>query len=279
MNKPLDSQDTTLIVPGKNFKNFLKEIWEYRELFWFLAWRNLLVRYKQTVFGIAWAVVPPLFLMGIFTLIFSRIAGLSSFGIPYPLLIFAGFAPWAFFSSMVSECTESLLAESAIISKTYFPRIILPTSRILPGLLDLGIAILVFYILAPFFHYPVLPRILPLAGLTCCLILLTLGVGYFLAALNIRYHDFRYVVGFALQLALYISPIGFSRSVIPATWRPVYDLNPMVGIIEGFRWTLLGDRYPLDVASLFVSGTVSLFLFGLGLHYFRNKERSFTDYI
>jgi len=217
--------------------------------------------------------------MGIFTLVFGHIAKLPSFNIPYPLLVFSGFISWMFFGNMLTECTDSLLTDAGIISKIYFPRILIPASRVMIGLIDLVIAILTFYLMSFLFHFPCHFKILPLLVLISILVLLSLGLGYFFSALNIRYRDFRYIVGFGLQLLFYISPIGYSRGIIPETWRSFYDLNPMVGIIEGFRWAMLGNQYPLPLASVMFSIAIAMSVFILGVRYFLSKENDFTDYI
>jgi lipopolysaccharide transport system permease protein len=268
-----------LIEPNKTLRHIGRDIWQYRELFLFLAWRNLLVRYKQTVIGIVWALLQPLLTMAILTIVFSKIAKLPSYNIPYPILVYAALLPWQFFSNIISASSESLLADANLISKIYFPRIIVPTACLIVALTDLVISLGLFLILMVFFKIIPASTILWLPVFILLAGILSLGIGYFISALNIKYRDFRYIIPFIIQVGLYISPIGFSSFVVPEQWRGLYSLNPMVGVIEGFRWCLLGGQYPIDINSLLVSIAFSLAIFLLGLNYFISHERKFADII
>ncbi len=229
-----------ILAPGRAEKNYWSDIWRFRELFYFLAWRDILVRYKQTVLGIAWAVVRPLLTMLIFTVIFSRIAKLHSDGaIPYSLLVMGGMVPWQFVSTSLSEASNSLIMNSNLISKIYFPRLIVPASAVMTSFVDFVITLvlmglmMIYYRFVPDWHLLLLIPFIALA-FTC-----SFGVGLWLAALNVEYRDFRFIIPFIVQFGLYVSPVGFSSSIIPASWRILFSLNPVVGIIDGFRWTLV----------------------------------------
>ena len=269
-----------IIEPGRAEKNYWRDLWRYRELFYFLSWRDILVRYKQTVIGIAWAVVRPFLTMIIFTIIFSRIAKLHSPGsIPYALLVMGGMLPWQFISSSLSASSESLIGNEKLISKVYFPRLIIPASSVITSFVDfvitLGIVALmmIWYRFPPDWHLLALPLFVALAFASA------IGIGLWFCALNVEYRDFRYLIPFVVQFGLYISPVGFSTSVVPAKWRLLYALNPVVGIIDGFRWSLLRGESPLWLPSLITSIVItSLFCFS-GLWYFRKTERTFSDFI
>lgn len=268
-----------IIEPNKTVKHFWRELWQYRDLFYFLAWRDILVRYKQTVIGVAWSVLRPLLTMVVFTIIFGKIAKLPSGDIPYPLLVFTAMIPWQFFSNTFSEASNSLIANTQLISKVYFPRIIIPTTAMVVSLIDFAISLAILIVLM--LWYGVMPDIkiclLPLLLLMA--ILTSLGAGYIISALNVKYRDFRYVVPFIVQFGLYISPVGFSSSVVPEKWRMLYSLNPMVGVIDGFRWSLLGSDISIYWPGLMVSAGLSILLFVFGIMYFNKTERSFADII
>jgi lipopolysaccharide transport system permease protein len=267
-----------IIEAGATERNYWKDLWRYRELFYILSWRDLKVRYKQTVIGAAWSIVRPILTTIIFTVIFSRVAKLSAAGAaPYALMVFVGMLPWQFFSNSLSEASISLIGNSNLITKVYFPRMIIPASSVITSLVDLAISMLI--LVAMFFIYHFVPAItillLPLFILIA--FIAAFGVGLYITALNVKYRDFRYIIPFIIQFGLYITPVGFSSSVVPERWRLVFALNPMVGVVDGFRWCILGD--PLNIQSFSISIIVSGFLLWLGIRYFRKTEKSFADNI
>lgn len=274
-----DGEQVSIIEPGGGFRSYWRDIWCYRELFFFLAWRDILVRYKQTVIGIAWSVLRPLLTMAAFTVVFGLLAKLPSDGVPYPVLVFAAMLPWQFFSNSLSEASNSLIDNSSLLTKVYFPRLIVPASSVIVSLVDFGISLVMlsclmaWYRFAPGWQALLLPAFFALAFLA------SFGVSLWLSALNVKYRDFRYVVPFVVQFGLYVSPVGFSSSIVPEKWRLVYSLNPMVGVIDGFRWGLLDGKTPIYWYGLLVSTLVALAVFCSGLRYFRRVERSFADVI
>jgi lipopolysaccharide transport system permease protein len=270
----------TILEHGRSEKNYWRDLWHYRELFQVLAWRDLSVRYKQTVIGVAWAVIRPFLTMIVFTVIFGKVAGLPSDGdAPYALLVFAGMLPWTFFSTALSEASNSLVSNSNLISKVYFPRIIVPTASIVVAFIDflisftLIIGMMIFYKFMPNWNILALPFFVLLAFFA------SLGPSLWLTSLNVKYRDFRYIIPFIVQFGLYISPVGFSSSVIPEKWRLLYSLNPVVGIVDGFRWCILGGQSPLDLNALGLSIIITFFFLWLGIHKFRKMENSFADLI
>ncbi len=269
----------TIIEPRKTAKRFWQELWAYRELFYFLAWKDILVRYKQTAIGVAWSVARPLLTMLVFTVIFGKIAKLPSGNVPYPILVYAAMLPWQFFSNTLTESSNSLISNANMISKVYFPRIIIPTTSMVVSLIDFMISfmilggLMVWYGFYPDEKVLILPLFLVLAMLT------SLGTGYFIAALNVRYRDFRIIVPFIVQFGLYLSPVGFSSDVVPEKWRLLYSLNPMVGVIDGFRWVLLGDAAQIYWKGFWISVGLALLLFIMGTLFFLKMERSFADVI
>jgi len=273
------AQPELVIEAGRTEGQYWKDIWHYRELFYFLAWRDILVRYKQTVIGVAWSLIRPLLTMVIFTIIFGKLAKLPSEGVPYPVLVFAALLPWQFFANSFSESSNSLIANSNLLSKVYFPRIILPVSTVIVSLVDFFIsfvflaALMVWYQFLPDWRIITLPFFLILASLAA------FGFGLWIAALNVKYRDFRYVVPFFIQFGLYVSPVGFSSSIIPGNWRLLYSINPMVGVIDGFRWALLGQNIQLYWPGFLLSIALTLLIFVSGLRYFRKTERTFADVI
>lgn len=273
------SPTETEIHAGCAERHYWADLWRYRELFYFLAWRDILVRYKQTVVGIAWAVIRPLLTMAVFTLIFGKFAQLPSEGIPYPILVFCALLPWQLFASAVTEGSSSLVNNASMVSKTYFPRIIVPVSSVVVSVVDFLISIVILAALMAL--YGVSPGwrvlLLPLFVLLTCIV--ALGMTILFSALNVRYRDFRYVVGFIVQLGLFISPVGFSSTVVPQAWQPIYALNPMVGVIDGFRWCLSDASVAPNTASLVSSALVSMALLAIGVGYFRKTERTFADVI
>lgn len=269
-----------IIEAGRTERNYWRDLWRYRELFYFLAWRDILVRYKQTVIGIIWAVVRPFLMMVVFTVIFGRIAKLPSpLSIPYPLLVFAAMLPWQFFASSLSEASNSLVGNANLISKIYFPRLIVPASSVITAFVDFLISLvimaglMVWYRFLPDWHIFLLFIFLILAFAA------SFGTGLWLSALNVKYRDVKHVVPFLVQFGLYISPVGFSSSIVPEKWRLLYSLNPMVGVIEGFRWCLLRGQSPLDWTAVLLSSGVVVLLLASGLWFFRKVERTFADII
>lgn len=270
---------TLIIEAGKNSRMYWRDLWRFRELLFFLAWRDLLVRYKQTVIGIGWALIRPLLTMVVFTVIFGRLAKMSSEGAPYPLLVFAAMLPWQLFSSAFTEVGNSIVANAGMVTKVYFPRLILPLSTLATCLVDFAIASLIMFGLMCWFHYWPTASALLLPLFVAQALVVAFGAGLWIAALNVRYRDFRYVVPFVLQIGLYISPVGFSSSLVPESWRIFYYLNPVAGAIDGFRWALLGGHTHLYVPGMLTSIFVATLLLGSGLSYFRSTERSFADNI
>ena len=267
-----------VIEPGRVAKNYWRDVWRYRELMYFLAWRDIVVRYKQTVIGVAWALIRPALTMLVFVA-FRRLAGMTRGSVPDPILVFAAVLPWQFFSSALSETSGSMIGNSNLISKIYFPRLLIPCATVVTSLVDflltLGIlaVLMVWYAVVPGWQLIFLPLLVLLT------FALSLGSGLFLAALNVEYRDFRYIVPFIVQFGVFISPVAFTTASVPARWRPLYALNPLVGIIDGFRWSILNGSQPLDLRTLGISVVVTLaFLLG-GVWYFRRMERGFADVI
>ncbi len=273
------SQSQLVIRAGESERRYWQDLWRYRELFYFLAWRDILVRYKQTAIGIAWALLRPLLTMIVFTVVFGAIAKLPSNGVPYPILVFAGLLPWQFFSNALSECSNSLIGNSNLLSKVYFPRLIIPTSSVIVSFVDFLISGMILLGLMAWYNFVPTWRIVALPVFTLMAFLASMGAGLWLAALNVQYRDFRFVVPFLVQFGLYLSPVGFSSSVIPEQWRLLYSLNPMVGVIDGFRWSITGQSSVLSGWTTMLSMAVMLVLFGSGIWYFRKMERTFADVI
>jgi len=272
--------NTIIIEAGRSEQKYWRDVWKYRELLYFLAWRDILVRYKQTVIGIAWVVIRPLLIMLVFSFAFGKVAKLPSEGnIPYPLLVLAGLLPWQFFSTALSEAANSLIANANLITKIYFPRVIVPASTVVTCVVDFLVTLVL--LIALMLWYGIWPtwRILAVPLFLLLMFLPAMGAGLWLAALNVRYRDFRYVVPFIVQFGLYVSPVGFSSTVVPESLAKIYVLNPMVGVIDGFRWAFLGQSVPLNWEPLAWSMSVSTLLLVGGVHYFRRTERSFADVI
>jgi lipopolysaccharide transport system permease protein len=274
------AEQEIIIEPKTVNKQYWKDLWNYRELFYFLAWRDIKVRYKQTVIGVAWAVIRPVLTMIVFSFVFGNLAGLpSEEGVPYPVMVFAALLPWNFFAHSLSEGSNSLVDNVHLISKVYMPRLILPASTVVVNLVDFLISfgilviLMIGYRFLPDWKLLTLPLFLLLAFITAY------GFSLWLGALNVRYRDFRYIVPFIVQFGLYISPVGFSSNVVPEQWRLLYSINPMVGVIDGFRWAILGGDvqfyWPGFILSLLLTGII----FVSGLFYFRSTERTFADVI
>jgi lipopolysaccharide transport system permease protein len=269
-----------VLEPGRAEQHYWRDIWAYRQLFAILAWRDLAVRYKQTVIGVGWAIIRPLLTTVVFTIVFGRLAKLPSEGTaPYAIMVFAGMLPWTFFSTALAEASTSLIANSNLISKVYFPRMIVPAAAVVVAFVDFLIsfaillALMLWYRFLPGWQIAFLPLFAALAVLT------SLGPGLWITALNVKYRDFRYVIPFIVQFGLYISPVGFSSKIIPEQWRLVYSLNPLVGIIDGFRWCILGGEGAIYWPGLAVSIAVTAVFLWFGVRQFRKMERSFADLI
>ena len=267
-----------IIEHGRSEKNYWKDLWRYRELFYILSWRDIKVRYKQTVVGAAWGIIRPVLTTVIFTILFNRVAKLSAPGAaPYALMVFVGMMAWQFFANALSEASNSLIGNTNLITKVYFPRLIIPASSVITSLVDLlitfGLLIIMFFIYR--FVPPLTILLLPLFIILA--FVATFGVGLYVTALNVKYRDFRYIIPFIVQFGLYVTPVGFSSSIIPSKWRLLYSLNPMAGIIDGFRWCILNE--PLYVPGFLVSSAVALLFLWLGIYYFRKTEKGFADNI
>jgi lipopolysaccharide transport system permease protein len=275
----MNSAEKIIIEAGRANKNYWRDVFRYRELFFILARRDVAVRYKQTSIGILWAVLRPLLTMIVFSLVFGRIANLPSNGVPYTLLVFSGMVPWYFFSSAVSESSGSLISNSNLLSKVYFPRILVPTSSVLVAAVDFFISMVLLLLMM--IYYGLLPswRLLFLPLFLVVSFCSALGIGLWLSALNVRYRDFQFVVPFILQFGLYLSPVGFSSSVIPLDWRFIFALNPMVGVIDGFRWAILGGDFLFSWEIQILSIAIGLALFSTGIAFFRRFERGMADVI
>lgn len=268
-----------VIESGRSGKNYWKDLWRFRELFLFLAWRDILVRYKQTIIGLAWSIIRPLLTMIVFTVIFGRVAKLPSEGVPYAILVYAAMLPWQFFATSFSDASNSLISNANMLTKIYFPRLIIPASTVIVNFVDFIISFFILIGLMIWYHFtpPLTMLFLPLfLALT---LVIAIGSGFYIAALNVKYRDFKFIVPFVVQFGLYISPVGFSSSVVPDKWRLLYSLNPMVGVIDGFRWCILGGNNHIYMPGLILSITVTLFLVIFGIWYFRKTERSFADII
>ena len=268
-----------VIEAGRPGPGLLREAWEYRELLLLLAWRDILVRYKQTIIGIAWSAIRPLLTMIVFTIVFGKLAKMPSDGVPYPILVFAGLLPWQFFANAVSEASNSLVGNATMLSKVYFPRLIVPTSAVVVALVDFLISFGILAVLMTWYQFAPDWRILAMPFFLFLALMAALGLGMWLGALNVKYRDFRYIVPFMVHFGLYISPVGFSITVIPDKWKLLYSLNPMVGVIDGFRWAILGGNSQLYLPGFAVSASVIVAVFWFGLDYFRKTERVFADVI
>jgi lipopolysaccharide transport system permease protein len=267
-----------ILRAGAAERHYWADLWHYRELFAILAWRDVAVRYKQTVIGIGWAIVRPFLTMVIFTFIFGRLAKLPTDGTaPYPVLVFAGMLPWFLFSSILGDASGSLVGNANLIGKVYFPRIIIPASAAVVALVDFTVNLVLMFGLMLWFGFWPNWKIVLLPGFVLLAILVSLGPALFITALNVKYRDFRYIIPFIVQFGLYISPVGFSSAVVPERLRLLYSLNPVVGVIDGFRWCLLGGESPLYVPGFLLSLAIVAFLLWFGIHYFRRTERNFAD--
>ncbi len=274
--------DELIIEAGRSEAHYWRDLWRYRELFGFLAWRDILVRYKQTVLGVAWAIIRPILTILVSTVIFGRIAGLSSEGLPYPVMVCAGTLPWYFFSGALSESSQSLVGNANLISKVYFPRLILPASSVIVAFVDFGITLGILGGLMAWYHvWPTL-RLLWIPAFVVLALVTALGPGLLVTALNVKYRDFRYIIPFVVQFGQFVTPVMYSSEEILKKFGEsglmLYSLNPMVGVVDGFRWCLAGSA-PLHPLPFLISCAVSVLLLVLGLWYFRRTEKSFADVI
>jgi lipopolysaccharide transport system permease protein len=269
-----------IIEPGRSEKNYWRDLWRFRELFYFLAWRDILVRYKQTVIGVAWAVIRPFLTTVVLTVVFSRIAKMKGPpDVPYPLLVMAAMLPWQFFSTSLTESSNSLISNSNLISKIYFPRLIVPASSIITSFVDFLITLVMLALMMGWYGFVPDARLLALPVFMALAFAVSLGIGLWLCALNVEYRDFRYIVPFIVQFGMYISPVGFTSDQVPAKWQTLYALNPMVGVIDGFRWALLRGECSPAPGSILISALLAFALCASGIWYFRKMERTFADII
>jgi lipopolysaccharide transport system permease protein len=276
----LANREELIIEAGRTESQYWKDLWRYRELFYFLAWRDILVRYKQTAIGMAWALIRPFLTMVVFTIVFGTLAKLPSEGnAPYPILVYSAMLPWQFFSSGLSECSNSLINNANLLSKVYFPRLIVPTSAVIVSFVDFMISGILLLALMAWYNFVPDWRILTLPLFILIAFAASMGAGLWLAALTVEYRDFRYIVTFLVQFGLYISPVGFSSKLVSEEWRLVYSLNPMVGVIDGFRWAILGGESQIYLPGFALSLLIVALLLLSGIWYFRRMERSFADVI
>lgn len=273
-----------IIEAGRGESQYWRDLWKYRELFYFLAWRDILVRYKQTVIGMAWALIRPFLTMVVFTFVFSNLAKLPPEGTaPYPIMVFAALLPWQFFSGALSECSNSLVNNANLLSKVYFPRLIVPTSAVIVSFVDFLISGMILLGLMAYYNFVPDWRILTLPFFILIAFAASIGAGLWLAALTVEYRDFRYVVPFIVQFGLYVSPVGFSSKIITERYseqvRLLYSLNPMVGVIDGFRWAILGGESQIYLPGFALSVGLVILILVSGIWYFRKMERTFADVV
>lgn len=275
----MENQDELVIEAGRTEHHYWKDLWRYRELFYFLAWRDILVRYKQTIIGLAWAVLRPLLTMVAFVFVFGKLARMPSDGVPYPILVFAALLPWQFFANAFTEAGNSLISNANMISKVYFPRLVIPASAVIVSFVEfllsgaLLAAFMLWYGLTPDWRIMTVPLFMTVA------VVAAMGAGLWIAALNVKYRDFRYVIPFIVQFGLYISPVGYSSAVVPDHWRLLYSINPMVGVIDGFRWAIVGGESQLYLPGVSLSLVLVLLIAVTGVLYFRKTEKRFADVI
>lgn len=273
------AENVTILESGRAARHYWRDFWQHRELLMFIIWRDIIVRYKQTVVGTSWVLIRPFLTMVVFTFVFGKVANLASGNVPYALVVFTGLLPWFFFANALSECSNSLIGNSHLISKIYFPRLIVPVGSIAVSIFDFLITfVLLFVVMAwyrfvPSWHIVFVPLFILLA------IAVSFGLGLWTAALNVRFRDFRHLIPFVLQLGVYVSPVGYSSQILPEKWRLLYSLNPMVAVIEGFRWSVLGGDSVIYWPGLIVSSVMSVTLVLTGVWYFRRTESTFADVI
>lgn len=268
-----------IIEPGRIEKNYWSDLWRYRELFYILAWRDFKVRYKQTVIGVAWSVLRPLLTMMVIVVVFSKLAKMPSEGnAPYAIMSLAGLLPWQFFSNALSESSNSLISNTNLFTKVYFPRILIPASSIVLGFVDFLITFVLLLLIMIFYQFMPNINMIFLPFFFILTFFASFGIGILMSTLNLKYRDFRYIVPFIVQFGMYISPVAFSSSIVPLKYQFLYSLNPLVGIIDGFRWCIIGGEVPLNVQSLAISVLVTTFFSILGIQYFRKTEKMLADY-
>jgi len=272
-------QTEIIIEAGRTEAQYWKDLYRYRELFYFLSWRDILVRYKQTVIGVAWAVLRPFITMVVFTIVFGKLAKLPSEGAPYPILVFSAVLPWQLFANALSEASNSLIGNANLISKIYFPRLIIPASSVITSFVDFLISGIILVALMIWYQFVPGWRVMTLPFFVAIAFAASIGCGLWLAALNVKYRDFRYIIPFIVQFGLFISPVGFSSSIVPVKWRLLYSLNPMVGVIDGFRWAIIGGDGLIYWPGFIVSLSLIAVLLITGLRYFRKTEKTFADVI
>jgi lipopolysaccharide transport system permease protein len=268
-----------IIEAGRTERHYWRDLWRYRELFAFLAWRDLLVRYKQTVVGVAWSLIRPVVTMVVLTIVFGKLGNMPSGGVRYPLLVFCGMLPWQFFSTAVSESGNSLVTNSNLISKVYFPRLVVPAASVITSLVDFLISAAFLALLMIWYQFVPPAQIILLPVFILFAFAASFGVGLWVSALMVEYRDFRFIVPFIVQFGLYISPVGFQSGIVPDRYRLLYSLNPMVGVIDGFRWAILGGEHTLYWPGLALSAVIVVVLILSGIWYFRKTEKSFADVI
>ena len=276
----MNKQYEIIIEPGRTEINYWHDLWRYRELFFTLSWRDISIRYKQTVIGILWAVIQPVLTMVVFTVIFGKLAKFPSEGnAPYAILVYAGMLPWQFFASSVAATSSSMVGNANLMSKIYFPRLIIPISALITCFVEFLISFLILVFLMIYFGFPPTWNILTLPLFLLITFLTSIGLGLYITSLNVKFRDFRYIVPFIIQFGLYLSPVGFSSSVIPEEYRLIYSLNPMVGVIDGFRWAILGGESNIYLPGFILSLVVTVFFMFMGFRKFRKLENTFADII
>jgi lipopolysaccharide transport system permease protein len=269
-----------IIEAGRAEGQYWRDLWRFRELFYVLAWRDIMVRYKQTAIGVLWAILKPLLSTVVLVLIFGHLAHMSSAGnAPYALMVFAAMMPWQFFSDSLSGASQSVVGNASLISKVYFPRLIIPAAAVVTALVDFAISFAILLAMMAWFEFWPTWRLLLLPGFILLAFFAALGPGLFLTALNVQFRDFRFVIPFILQLGTFISPVGYPSSTVHEKWRLLYSLNPMVGVIDGFRWAILGEESQIYLPGFLLSLIITAMLMWLGIWYFRRMERSFADVI
>lgn len=274
-----NSENFLIIEAGRTEKHYWFDLWRYRELFYFLSWRDILVRYKQTAIGVAWSVIRPVLTMIVFTIIFGRIAKLPSGDIPYPILVFVAMLPWQLFANSLTESSMSLIGNANMISKIYFPRMIMPASSIIVAFIDFFISFIILGIIMAWYRFIPSWKIIFVPIFLLIAFLAAFGVGLMFSALNVKYRDFKYIVPFVVQFGLYASPVGFSSDVIPDKWRLLYSINPMVGVIDGFRWCIIGQDISIYKPGFIISIILTILILIIGIIYFRKTEKTFADRI
>lgn len=273
------NQSVLVIEAGRTERHYWHDLWRYRELFYFLAWRDILVRYKQTVIGLAWVLIRPFLTMLVFVFVFSKLAKLTSESVPYPILVFAALLPWQFFANAFTEAGNSLISNANMISKVYFPRLVVPASAVIVSFVDFLISGVILVGLMIWYGFSPDWRILTLPLFILIAFAAAMGAGLWMAALNVKYRDFRYIIPFVVQFGLYVSPVGFSSRIVPEQWRLLYALNPMVGVIDGFRWAILGGNSQLYWPGFLLSLFLVIVILVTGIIYFRKTEKTFADVI